>query len=194
MIGTSLFIGKNIELTAINPEKDVESLSLWTTDQEFVKEFLEGDYRPYSAAELKKAISEKIKKADENHGSYYFAIREIGKPEIIGLLIFGWIWSSQQTGRIFLFFDEVTSLEKYGDEVLKLGLRYAYMELSLHRLWTELSEHNPVKLAIFERAGFLRETQRKEALFFDGKYFDQLDYALLKPEWKKLQEEVENEK
>ena len=67
----------------------------------------------------------------------------------------------------------MTSLEQYGDEVLKLGLRYAYMELSLHRLWTELSEHNPVKLAIFERAGFLRETQRKEALYFDGKYFDQ---------------------
>ena len=191
MIGTSLFIGQNIELTAINPEKDVELVSSWTTDQEFVKEFLGGDYRPYSAAELKKAVSEKIKKADENHNSYYFAIREIGKTEIIGLLIFGWIWSSQQTGRIFLFFDEVTSLEKYGDEVLKLGLRYAYMELSLHRLWTELSEHNPVKLAKFESAGFLRETQRKEALFFDGKYFDQLDYALLKPEWKKLQEEVE---
>ena len=194
MIGTSLFIGKNIELTAVNPEKDVELLSLWTTDQEFVKEFLEGDYRPYSAVELKKTISEKIKKADENHGSYYFAIREIGKPEIIGLLIFGWIWSSQQSGRIFLFFDEATSLEKYGTEVLKLGLRYAYMELSLHRLWTELSEHNPAKLAIFEGAGFLRETQRKEALYFDGKYYDQLDYALLKPEWKKLQEEVENEK
>ena len=44
MIGTSLFIGKNIELTAINPEKDVESLSVWTADQEFVKEFLGGDF------------------------------------------------------------------------------------------------------------------------------------------------------
>jgi RimJ/RimL family protein N-acetyltransferase len=68
------------------------------------------------------------------------------------------------------------------------------MELSLHRLWTELSEHNPQKMLLFEKAGFLREVQRKEALFFDGKYFDQLDYSILKPEWKKLQEEVMNEK
>lgn len=194
MIGTSLFIGQQIELTAINPEKDMEALSAWTADQEFVKEFLEGDFHPYSAAELKKAISEKIKKADENHGAYYFAIRPIGKPDVVGVLIFGWIWSSQQSGRIFLFFEDKASLEQYGEEVLKLGLRYAFMELSLHRLWTELSDHNPTKLTIFEKAGFLRETQRKEALFFDGTYYDQLDYAMLKHEWKKLQEEVQNEK
>lgn len=194
MIGTSLFIGKQIELTALNPEKDMDSLSAWTADQEFVKEFLEGGFHPYSAAELKKAVAEKIKKGDENHGAYYFAIRPVDKPDVIGLLIFGWIWSSQQSGRIFLFFENNSAMEEFGEDALKLGLRYAFMELSLHRLWTELSEHNPLKLALFERAGFLRETQRKEALFFDGKYYDQLDYAILKPEWKKLQEEVENEK
>jgi RimJ/RimL family protein N-acetyltransferase len=110
------------------------------------------------------------------------------------LLIFGWIWSSQQTGRLFLFFEDELSLRQYGEESLNLGMRYAFMELSLHRLWTELSDHNPVKLEIFEHAGFLREVQRKEARFFDGKYYDQLDYALLKPEWKKLQEEVLYEK
>jgi RimJ/RimL family protein N-acetyltransferase len=194
MIGTSLFIGNEIELTALDPEKDVEVLSTWTSDQEFVKEFMEGNFRPYSAAEFKKAIAEKIKKANETFGAYYFAIRPIGKPEIIGLLVFGWIWHSQQTGRLFLFFEDENALMKFGDEVMQLALRYSFMELSLHRLWTELSDHNPAKMAIFERAGFLRETQRAEALFYDGKHYDQLDYAILKPEWKKLQEEVLYEK
>lgn len=194
MIGTSLFIGQQIELTALNAEKDVEALSAWTSDQEFVKEFMEGIFRPYSAAEFKKAIGEKIKKADENQGAFYFAIRSIGKTEIIGLLNFGWIWHSHQTARLFLFFENDTALEAYGKEVLQLGLRYAFMELSLHRLWTELSDHNPVKLAIFEKAGFLREIQRAEGLFYDGQHFDQLEYALLKHEWKKLQEEVRDEK
>jgi RimJ/RimL family protein N-acetyltransferase len=194
MIGTSLFIGKRIELTSLNPEKDMEALSLWSGDQEFVKEFMEGDYRPYAAIEIKKAVVEKIKKADENRGAYYFAVRLIDKPEIIGLLVFGWIWSSQQTARLFLFFEDQEALKKFGEEVLGLGLRYAFMELSLHRLWTELSEHNPTKLELFEKVGFLREVQRREALFFDGKYYDQLDYAMLKPEWKQLQEEVQNEK
>ncbi len=194
MIGTSLFIGQQIELTALNAEKDVEALSAWTSDQEFVKEFMEGIFRPYSAAEFKKAIGEKIKKADENQGAFYFAIRPIGKTEIIGLLNFGWIWHSHQTARLFLFFENDTALEAYGKEVLQLGLRYAFMELSLHRLWTELSDHNPVKLAIFEKAGFLREIQRAEGLFYDGQHFDQLEYGLLKHEWKKLQEEVRDEK
>ena len=194
MIGTSLFIGQHIELTALNAEKDVEALSTWTADQEFVKEFMEGIFRPYSASEFKKAIGEKIKKADENMGAYYFAIRPIGQAEIIGLLNFGWIWHSHQTARLFLFFENETALEAYGQEVLQLGLRYAFMELSLHRLWTELSDHNPVKLALFEKAGFLREIQRAEGLFYDGRHFDQLEYGLLKHEWKKLQVEVRDEK
>jgi RimJ/RimL family protein N-acetyltransferase len=194
MIGTSLFIGKQIELTALNPEKDSEALSGWSADQEFVKEFMGGDYRPYSASELKKAISEKIKKADERASAYYFAIRPIGKDEIVGVLVFGWLWSSQQTGRLFLFFEDENALKQFGEEALNLGLRYGFMELSLHRLWTELSEHNTVKLEIFEKIGFLREVQRREGLFFDGKYYDQLDYAMLKPEWKHLQQEVKNEK
>ena len=194
MIGTSLFIGNKIELTALNPEKDAEALSAWSADQEFVKEFMEGDYRPYSTAEFKKAIAEKIKKADERLSAYYFAIRPIGKPEIVGLLIFGWLWSSHQTGRLFLFFEDESALREYGEDVLSLGLRYGFMELSLHRMWTELSEHNPAKLEIFEKAGFLREVQRREAFYFDGKYYDQLDYSLLKPEWLKLQQEVSYEK
>ena len=194
MIGNSLFIGKQIELTALNPEKDMEALSTWTAYQEFVKEFLEGPFRPYAPFELKKVFEEKIKKANERNNAYYFGIRQVGKPELIGLLVFGWIWSSQQTARLFVYFEDQKALEQYGEETLRLGLRYAFMELSLHRLWTELSEHNPVKMKIFERSGFLRETQRREALFFDGRYFDQLDYAILKPEWKKLQEEVGHEK
>lgn len=193
MIGTSLFIGKQIELTALNPERDSEALSAWSSDQEFIKEFMEGDYRPYSASEFKKAIAEKIKKADERASAYYFAIRPIGKEDIVGVLVFGWLWSSQQTGRLFLFFEDENALKQFGEETLNLGLRYGFMELSLHRLWTELSEHNSAKLEIFEKTGFLREVQRREGLFFDGKYYDQLDYALLKPEWRQLQQEVQNE-
>jgi RimJ/RimL family protein N-acetyltransferase len=194
MIGNSLFTGNLVEMTSLNPEKDMDALSSWTADQEFVKEFLEGNFHPFAPFELKKAIIEKIKKADDHHSAYYFALRPLGKPDLIGLLVYGWLWGPQQSGRLFLFFEDNDALVKYGEETLRLGLRYAFMELSLHRLWTELSEHNPKKLLLFEKAGFLREVQRKEALFFDGKYFDQLDYSILKPEWKKLQEEVMHEK
>lgn len=194
MIGQSLFTGKMVEMTSLNPEKDMDAMSSWTADQEFVKEFLEGNFHFHAAFELKKVIAEKIKKADERRNAYYFALRPVGKEDLIGLLMFGWLWGPQQSGRIFLFFEDEAALMLYGQDALELGLRYAFMELSLHRLWTELSDHNPQKTALFERAGFLREVQRKEALFFDGKYYDQLDYSILKPEWKKLQEEVLYEK
>lgn len=194
MIGNSLFTGNLVEMTSLNPEKDMDAMSSWTADQEFVKEFLEGNFHPFAAFELKKVMIEKIKKANDRNSAYYFGLRPVGKPDLIGLLVFGWLLVPQQSGRLFLFFEDNDALVQYGDETLRLGLRYAFMELSLHRLWTELSEHNPQKILLFERAGFLREVQRKEGSFFDGKYIDQLDYSILKPEWKKLQEEVLHEK
>jgi RimJ/RimL family protein N-acetyltransferase len=192
MNAASLFTGKQIELTSLNPEKDAETLSLWSADQEFVKLFMGGVFRPYSTEEMKKLFGEKLNKANESQNAYHFALRQLGTEELIGLLVFDWIWSSQQVARVSLYFAEKAALAQYGTEALQMGLRFGFMELSLHRMWTELSDHQPQLMAAFEGAGFLREVQRAEALYFDGRYYDQLGYALLKPEWKKLQE-VKNE-
>ncbi len=194
MIETPLFLGTQIELTAVNAEKDAEALSLWSADQEFVKVFMNGVFRPYSVAEMKKLFGEKLNKADENQSAYYFGLRSLGSEELIGLLVIDWIWGSQQVGRLTLYFAEKAALAQHGAEALRLGLHFGFMELSLHRLWTELSDHDPQLLAMFEAAGFLREVQRREAVYFDGCYYDQLGYALLKPEWKKRLEEVNDEK
>jgi RimJ/RimL family protein N-acetyltransferase len=186
MIGKSLFIGENIEFTALDPEKDTEILSSWTRDQVFVQHLFEEPFRQYAVYELKKKIKEKIKKADENQRGYFFAIRKKGEAEIIGLLRFGWIFHSHQSGRLFLDFSTEECLLEFGNEALKMALRYAFMEMSLHRLWVEFSTHQIEEINLFEKAGFLREVQRRDASFFDGKYFDQVQYSILKPEWKKL--------
>jgi RimJ/RimL family protein N-acetyltransferase len=192
MIGKSLFIGDQIELTALDPEKDAEALSTWSSDKEFVGQFLEGPFRQYPIYELKKKVKEILKKADENNRSYYFAVRKKEDPTLVGLLRFGWIWPSQQVGRLFLDFGTEESRRLYGAEVLKMALRYAFMELSFHRLWAELPGNNLAKMELYEKAGFLREVQRREAVFFDGKYYDEITYSILKPEWKKSQVEVQS--
>jgi RimJ/RimL family protein N-acetyltransferase len=194
MIGKSLFNGELIELTALDAEKDAELVSSWTSDQEFVKRIFDGPFRQYPAFELKKKLKEKLKKAEEQRNAYFFAVRTKEKSEMVGLLRFGWIWGAQQSGRIFLDFENKAALEIYGEETLHIALRYAFMELSLYRLWVELTASNPDELTLYEKAGFLREVQRREASFHEGKYYDELGYALLKPEWKKMQEEVQNEK
>ena len=190
MIGKSLFVGDQIEWTALDPEKDAEELSLWTRDLQFSGTLFEKPARPYAVFEVKKKLKENLKAADEKRNAYIFAIRKKGGNELVCLLRFGWIQPSQQVARLFLNFASIQTMQEFGREVLSMALRYGFMELSLHRIWLEVSGYRVEEMQLFEEAGFLRETQRREASYIDGHYYDQMVYSILKPEWKKLREQA----
>lgn len=185
MNNRSLFKGKAIHLTAINPEKDAEFITKWTNSPEFVRRYFDGFFRPYTVYELKKLLKEKLKKADETKQEYFFGIHEVEGDRLVGLLHFGWIMSSHQASWFSIDLPETGTLEKFGEEVLQMTMRYAFMELSLHRIWTLIPSCNEAEIALVEKAGFLRETQRRQAVFQGGKYYDALGYGILRPEWKK---------
>jgi RimJ/RimL family protein N-acetyltransferase len=187
MIGKSLFIGNLTEWTALDSEKDAAALSAWTSDMQFSSELFQKPARIYAIHEIKKKIKEQLKAADEKKNEFIFAVRKKGTNEIVALLKFSWLQFSQQSARIFLDFASDEALNLYGDEVLSMALRYGFMELSLHRIWLGLSPYQDNKIKLIESAGFLRETQRRDVIFHNGRFYDSLGYSLLKPEWKERQ-------
>lgn len=190
MNNRSLFEGNLVIFTAVDPEKDAPQFSRWSLNPDFVRHHLEGVFRPYSSSEIKKKLKEDLKKADETRNQYYFAVREKEGERLVGLLRFGWVQPTHQYAALILDFESDETAEKYYEETLQMALRYGFMELSLHRLYLEIPACNETDINRFEAAGFLRESQRREAAFWDGKYCDLLVYALLKPEWKLRMEEV----
>jgi RimJ/RimL family protein N-acetyltransferase len=185
MIGKSLFIGELTEWTALDSEKDAAVLSTWTSNMQFSSELFQKPAKYYPVHEVKKKIKEQLKEADEKKNEFIFAIRKKGTKEMVALLKFGWIQFSQQSARLFLDFESDEALNQFGEEILTMTLRYGFMEMSLHRIWLGLSGHQLNEIKLFESAGFLRENQRREAAFYDGKFYDSLGYSLLKPDWKK---------
>lgn len=190
MNNLSLYDGKLVSFTALDPEKDAETLSKWSNSPEFVYRNFEGIYRQYSTSELKKKLKEDLKKADENRRDYYFAVRDKETERMVALSHIGWISASHQAAFLFLDFENEEVVARFSDEVIQMTLRYAFMELSLHRLSLFIPSYNEAEIDLYEKAGFLRESQRRQATFYDGKYYDELIYALLRPEWKKLYVEV----
>lgn len=188
MIGKSLFIGELTEWTALDPEKDAAVLSAWTTNLQFSSQLFENPARPYAVHEIKKKVKEQLKEADEKKNDFIFAIRKKGTKDMVGLLRFGWLQFSQQSARLFLDFESEEALHLFGEEVMSMALRYGFMEMSLHRIWVSLSGHQEKAISLFESAGFLRENQRREASFHNGRFYDSLGYSLLKPEWKSKQQ------
>lgn len=188
MNNKSLFEEGAIRLTALDPEKDAEVLSGWTQSPSFVKHHFRGIFRPYMVSEVKKKMKETLKKAGERNLEFYFAVREVESGKIVGLVKFGCISGSNQVSWMYIDMVDEAAFSTHAKIVLQMALRYAFMELSLHRVGVDIPAYKEEEITLYEEAGFLRESQRRQAEFYNGKYYDQMVYAMLRSEWKKQQE------
>lgn len=186
MIGNSLFVGTNVELTEIDPDIDAEILSSWTVYPQFTRRVFREPFHLHPVFEIKKKFFEYLKDADEHRESIYFGLRRTGENRLLGIAWFSWIDGTNQVSAFRFFFDPAQNLEGFMDEAFQMFLRYGFMELSMHRLECWIGGDDPEGVALLERTGFLREVQRREAVFSEGRYFDEYIYAMMKPEWKLL--------
>lgn len=70
-----------------------------------------------------------------------------------------------------------------GSEATRLIIDYAFTHLPLHRIGLEVYAFNPRAQRVYEKAGFVVEGRRREALLFDGERIDAIVMSVLKTEW-----------
>lgn len=188
-IHEQLFQGSKICLTPIDHEKDPEIAARWTQDAEYQR-MLDSDLvRPLSTAQVKKQYEAIEKASEESHGMFYYSIRTLAaedQPErLIGFTRLYWIEWSHAAGMLQLGIgDPADRRQGYGSEALRLMLRYAFMEMNLFRLGALIPEYNTPALALFQKAGFIEEIRRREALNRYGRRWDMLHLGLLGGDWK----------
>lgn len=66
-----------------------------------------------------------------------------------------------------------------GTEAVRLVLGHAFDVLALHRVGLECYAFNPRAARVYEKAGFVVEGRRREALLFDGEWVDALVMSVL---------------
>lgn len=70
-----------------------------------------------------------------------------------------------------------------GTEATRLLVDYAFTHLPLHRIDLEVYGFNPRAQRAYEKAGFVVEGRRREALAFDDQRVDTIIMGLLRSEW-----------
>ncbi len=75
--------------------------------------------------------------------------------------------------------------------VIRLALHFAFIDLALHRVCVHIPSYKETEIAMYEEAGFLRETQRRQAVCHEDRLYDDLLNGMLRSEWLKMQQEVE---
>lgn len=68
----------------------------------------------------------------------------------------------------------------YAEDAAKTLIRYAFDNLNLNKVWTELYSFDDRKVALFSRLGFARDGVLRDNAFEDGRYHDSFIYSLLR--------------
>jgi ribosomal-protein-alanine N-acetyltransferase len=79
---------------------------------------------------------------------------------------------------------EEFSGQGYMTEALRLVLRYAFVNLKLHRLEANIQPGNVASLALVKRAGFVQEGYSRRYLKICGRWRDHERWAILVEDWR----------
>jgi RimJ/RimL family protein N-acetyltransferase len=72
----------------------------------------------------------------------------------------------------------------YGTEATGLMLDHAFGTLRLHRIALSVFAFNERAIRSYRRVGFLVEGRSREAIWRDGRWWDELTMSILEPEWR----------
>lgn len=68
-------------------------------------------------------------------------------------------------------------------EALKAVIQYGFEEMDLNRIEATTRSDNPRSITMLSRLGFQKEGVIREAVYWEGEFYDQLLFSLLRREW-----------
>jgi len=71
----------------------------------------------------------------------------------------------------------------YGTEATDLMVAHAFTRLALHRVALTVFEFNPRAIRAYEKCGFIVEGRARQAIFRDGRFWDEIQMSILFEEW-----------
>jgi RimJ/RimL family protein N-acetyltransferase len=185
-----LFEGQLVRLSAIDPEHDAQIESRWTSDGDYLRMMGVDLVKPLSPAQVRKNYLNIEKEIDEKGDLFYFTVRRLpaadgnDPDELLGFVKLERIEWSHGVGELSLAIGNPVQRRKgFGSDVLRLILRYAFLELNLYRVSASVPAYNQAAIRLFVKASFKNEASQREAYHWAGKRWDKYYLGLLREEW-----------
>ncbi len=179
MLQDHLLRGQHIRLTAVSGD-DLPLLARWWSDADFLRLYDAAPAFPRSETEL----AQRIQSGQKGETTFLFGIRPLDGARLIGLFeIDGVIWSHGTAHVSIAIGDPVDRNQGIATEAMTIGLRFAFDELNLHRVWLTVFSYNQPALALYQKLGFTREGVHREHISRDSRRYDMIIYGMLRREW-----------
>jgi hypothetical protein len=178
-----LFQGQLIRLCAPRPE-DPEVLSHWSEDGVYRRHADTDPPRPVTAEHFR----ERDEMVDSDPDNFEFRIRTIDEDRLVGFVgIWRVEWANRHAWLAAGIGDAADRGRGYGGEAVSMALRYAFHELSLHRLSLDVISDNEPAIGLYRKLGFEQEGCQRERVLRDGTASDLLYMGLLARDWERRQ-------
>lgn len=177
-----MLIGSYTGLRAIE-EKDLNQLLAWRNRPDFRRYFRE--HRELSTIQ-QRTWYEDICLNDPN--TRMFSIVSLQDERLLGaagLCHINWVDRNADIS-VYIGKDNIYIDETYTPDVLHIMMKYAFDELCLHRLWTEIYSTDEAKQALFPSLGFTLDGRLRETHWTEHCWVDSLFYSILRNEYKTM--------
>jgi len=179
-----MLTGKIIGLRKIE-RSDLEHLKEWRN-----REFYRQHFREYRELNLDDQQKWYERFVMNDPGTLMFAIQELKTKEIVGacgLCYINWVQRnadlSLYIGKDNIYID--TEEGGYAWDSMSVLFRYAFEELNLHKIWTEIYVIDDKKKELFDRFGMNQDAVLRDNYFYKGKFINSYIYSILDHEFLK---------
>lgn len=115
---------------------------------------------------------------------FEFSMRTLADGKVIGSCGLFCINQRNRNAEFGIMIGENTNWGKgYGSDAAKIVLRFAFEELGLNRVFLDVLATNPRAVRSYQKAGFVHECTRRQAIWRDGIYHNAYRMGILRDEW-----------
>ena len=177
-----IYRGELVRLGAMDAEEIGKAFARWGRDSEFRRLLDSGVSQVTSSRGAQKWLEKELEEQSVNQ--HWFSIRKLDDDRLLGdvdLYVYNWPGRDAFVG---LGIGEREFWGKgLGTDVMRVILRYAFVEVNLRRVTLNVFEYNPRAIRAYEKAGFRHEGRMRKVLNKEGKRWDILYMGILREEW-----------
>jgi RimJ/RimL family protein N-acetyltransferase len=182
MLGNALLRGELVRLDTPR-EADKPFYVRWLNDTDMMYSYEDGSITGLAADKLEK-ILERWLQGLQKGDFMRFTIRRLTDDVPLGSLALHGINMRNRSAGLAIFIGDAEQRGKgYGTDANRIILRYAFLELNLHRIALGVMDYNQSAIRSYEKVGFVHEGTRRQHMVRDGRYFDVHVMSILRPEW-----------
>ena len=168
--------GENIYLRALEPE-DLDFIYHIENDEDIWE--VSNTITPYSRFLIKQYL-------ENAHQDIYEAkqlrlvICKCNNDAVVGLIdLFDFDATSRRAGIGIIIQNEINRNNGFGKEALSLVVKYAFVQLQLHQLYTNIGIDNKASQMLFTSIGFEKMGVKKDWNFVNHSFKDEFFYQLI---------------